>query len=296
LFSNGIIDLCTDNGKEFVATVVVQMLKAHNPNCFVITGRPRTPRDQGSVENANKLIQRVLKSISAERRLKGLEVNWTNLLGQVMSICNSQCGIRSLSTSSYQAVFGLQYHPVLQCTTSEMRECKNIFQALKLSPDDRLEKYVRDNDIVPIADDDVRGSDVQLEEDIDDVDDDEDEGEDINDDTFPDCDVEELLLCRVIEDDDKLGGVIEEGKYLVSVDDKLEMDLEDNINNGDKIDKLEPDLEDIVNTLETDLEDIVNTGMDTGFDVFDNSGVVAGYQTSACVCNGNCLANPHNGK
>jgi hypothetical protein len=38
------------------------------------------------VENANKIVQRVLKSISAEQRLKGLEVNWTNLLGQVMSV------------------------------------------------------------------------------------------------------------------------------------------------------------------------------------------------------------------
>ena len=85
---------------------MVDMLKANNPNCFLVTGRPRTPRDQGSVENANKLVQRVLKSISAERRLKGLEVNWTNLLGQIMSVCNSQTGMKSLNTSSYEAVFG----------------------------------------------------------------------------------------------------------------------------------------------------------------------------------------------
>jgi hypothetical protein len=68
---------------------VVELLKENNSNCFLVTGRPHTPRDQGSVENANKLVQHVLKSISAERHLKGLEVNWTNLLGQIMSICNS---------------------------------------------------------------------------------------------------------------------------------------------------------------------------------------------------------------
>jgi hypothetical protein len=85
---------------------VVDMLKANNPNCFLVTGPPCTPRDQGSVENASKLVQRVLKSISAERRLKGLEVSWTNLLGQIMSVCNSQSGMKSYSTSSYEAVFG----------------------------------------------------------------------------------------------------------------------------------------------------------------------------------------------
>ncbi len=79
---------------------MVELLKANNPNCFLVTGRPLTPCDQGSVENANKLVQRVLKSISADRRLKGLEVNWTNLLGQIMAVCNSQTGMKSLNTLS----------------------------------------------------------------------------------------------------------------------------------------------------------------------------------------------------
>ena len=86
------------------------------------------------------MVQRVLKSISAERRLKGLEVNWTNLLGQIMTVCNSHTGTRSLNTSSYQAVFGQRFHPVLRCTVSEMRECVSLSQCLRLSPDERLEK------------------------------------------------------------------------------------------------------------------------------------------------------------
>ncbi len=130
------INLQSDNGKELIATVVVELLKANNPNCFLVTGRPCTPRDQGSVESANKLVQHVLKSISAEHRSKGLEVNWTNRLGQTMAICNSQTGMKSLSTSSYESVFGQQYHPVLRCTVAEMRDCVSIFQHLKLSPDE----------------------------------------------------------------------------------------------------------------------------------------------------------------
>jgi hypothetical protein len=188
------------NGKEFIATVVVELLKANNPNCFLVTGRPRTPRDQGSVENANKLVQRVLKSISTDRCLKGLEVNWTNLLGEIMAVCNSQTGMKSNSTSSYEAVFGQRYHPVLQSTVTEMRDCVSIFQRLELSPDKRLEKYVKDHDIVDIDDADARGHNVQIiEEDSNDLDDaDESEGDDINNDTFPDCEKEDEIVCQEI--------------------------------------------------------------------------------------------------
>jgi len=132
--------LYADNGKEFIATIVVDLLRASNPNCFVVTGRPRTPRDQGSVESANKVVQQVLKSISSEMRLRNpdVTVNWTSLLGQVMSVCNSHSGMRKNSVSSYEAVFGKKFHPQVQVNVSELRECKSIFQRLKLSPDPRL--------------------------------------------------------------------------------------------------------------------------------------------------------------
>ena len=124
------ISCLSDNGKEFIATVVVDLMKESNPNCYLVMGRPRTPRDQGSVESANKLVQQVLKSISSENRLRSKEVNWTKLLGQVMSVCNSHSGIRKNSVSSYKAVFGQKYHQQTQCNLSEKRECKSIFQRL----------------------------------------------------------------------------------------------------------------------------------------------------------------------
>ena len=166
---------------------MVHLLMQHNPNIFIVTGRPRTPRDQGSVESANKLVQRVLKSISAERRMKGLDVNWTNLLGQVMAVCNSQTGTRSFSRSSYQAVYGQMYYPVLRCPVDMMRKCTSIHQRLKMSPDERLEKYVMDEDIVDIEDDhQVEASCYEDEVEVDDSL--EEEGDDINNNTFPDCD------------------------------------------------------------------------------------------------------------
>jgi hypothetical protein len=98
-----------------------------------------------SVESANKLVQRILKSISSERRLGSLDVNWTNLLGQVMSVCNCHSGRKKYSVSSYEAVFGQRFHPQLKCKREEMRQCRSIFQRLKLSPDERLDSIHSSN-------------------------------------------------------------------------------------------------------------------------------------------------------
>ena len=58
-----------DNGKEFTAKCVLQLLRNLNPNILTVTGCLRRPRDQGSVKNVNKLVKRILGSILAERRI-----------------------------------------------------------------------------------------------------------------------------------------------------------------------------------------------------------------------------------
>jgi hypothetical protein len=72
---NIISSLHADNGKEFITTIVVDLIMESNPNCFIVTGHPRTPRDLGSVESANKIVQQVLKSISSENCLWSIKVN-----------------------------------------------------------------------------------------------------------------------------------------------------------------------------------------------------------------------------
>jgi transposase InsO family protein len=66
----------TDNGKEFTAKEILTFLRQLNPNILAVTGRARRPSDQGSVENMNKLVTRVLGSTLAERRLAGEKPNW----------------------------------------------------------------------------------------------------------------------------------------------------------------------------------------------------------------------------
>jgi hypothetical protein len=169
--------------------MVVDMMMEHNRNCFIVTGGPRSPRDQGLVESANKQAQHVLKSISSERCLQSLKVNWTNLLGQVMSVCNSHSDWKKYDVSSYKAVFGQRYHSQLKCNLEDMRKCRSIYQRLKLSPNEHLKTYVCENDIVDIEFDNeaiAAAADVMKDNDIINNDDDK-QGREIDDNAFPEC-------------------------------------------------------------------------------------------------------------
>jgi transposase InsO family protein len=106
----------TDNGKEFTAKLIFKMLRELNPNILAVTGRPRRPRDQGFVENANALVKRVLGSVLAERRLAGDNPNWTEVVGSVAAVINSQCGLGKYHVSAYEAVFGQVYDHPFSCS------------------------------------------------------------------------------------------------------------------------------------------------------------------------------------
>ena len=90
----------TDNGKEFTANIILWLLCQLTPNIVAVTGQPRHPHDQGSVENVNALVKRVLGSVLMEYCLAGQNSNWTEVLGSVAAVINSQCGQGKLDVSS----------------------------------------------------------------------------------------------------------------------------------------------------------------------------------------------------
>jgi hypothetical protein len=148
-------NIYADNGKEFIVTIVWELLVKNNPNCFLVTGRPRTPQDQGSVESGNKLVSQIRKSLACKCRHAGLEDNWTKYLSQIMACCNSHAGQARQSILNYKAVFGMKYHAGLRRLLSEMRQCQNISERLCISPDERLAKLVEEMDIVDGITDEV---------------------------------------------------------------------------------------------------------------------------------------------
>ncbi len=82
----------TDNGKDFTAKDVLKFLPDLNQNILMVTGRPRHPSYQGSVESMNKFAKRTIGTVLAEYQLVGKHPNWTEVLGSVASAINMQHG------------------------------------------------------------------------------------------------------------------------------------------------------------------------------------------------------------
>ena len=109
----------TDNGKEFIGKEVLKCLRQICPNILTVQGRPRVPRDQGSVESMNKTVKRTIQAELAERRNNGDDPNWTEILGSIASAVNNQCGRGKHEVPSYNAVFGYPYHQEVNVTKEE---------------------------------------------------------------------------------------------------------------------------------------------------------------------------------
>jgi hypothetical protein len=58
----------TDNGKDF-GQAVLDDVKEYNPLAYTLTGSCRTPRHQGSVENANGGIKSIIGSMIADKKM-----------------------------------------------------------------------------------------------------------------------------------------------------------------------------------------------------------------------------------
>ena len=109
-----------------------------------MTGRPRRPQDQGSVENANATVKRALSSVLTERRLAGENPNWTEVLGSVAAVLNSQSGRGKNDVSAYEAVFGQVYDHPLTCSKEEAQCCWTIDERIRVTSEPYFKDYVRD--------------------------------------------------------------------------------------------------------------------------------------------------------
>ena len=75
-----------------------------NPNILSLTGQPCCPFDQGSIEGMNQLVKRIIGIVPTKQRLVADNPNWTQVLGLVTTVINSQHGHRKDDISSYEAI------------------------------------------------------------------------------------------------------------------------------------------------------------------------------------------------
>jgi hypothetical protein len=122
----------TDNIKKFTAKKVNKVLKSLSPSIVTITGRPRNPNDQESVENMNRIVKRIINSIEEEDRQAGKNPNWTMYLGRVMSaiISMEQQGYNGVS--SYKSVYGFPFGGNEQCSLIDLQKCSTVTERIKL--------------------------------------------------------------------------------------------------------------------------------------------------------------------
>ena len=116
-----------------------------NPHIYAVTGHPRRPQDQGSVESMNKLVKRILGTVLTERRLAGDNPNWTEVLGMVSATINSQHGRGKDDVSSFEAVYGQVLNHDMSCSKAEARECWTLPQLLKVTNDAEFAEYAGNN-------------------------------------------------------------------------------------------------------------------------------------------------------
>jgi transposase InsO family protein len=135
----------TDNGKEFTAKCILDLLCSRSPHITMVTGTPRTPSDQGLVKRANRTFKAMLYAFERQQRLRGETPNWT----EGMPYCVSSMNCREVhgvgGVSLYQAVFNMPYEESEMAIPSDMRSCSSAYEQLNLIKNSNFANMVRQN-------------------------------------------------------------------------------------------------------------------------------------------------------
>lgn len=144
----------TDNGNEVSSAEVVNILKRLHPGIITVTGRPRTPRDQGSVENANKVVKKTIALLEEEEKQAGNpNPSWVELLPRAMSAMNSVHGRQRDHCDPYSIVFGMEFNEPMISSINNLHKCKTVADRIKLLGTKEAERM----ESIGICADDVAG-------------------------------------------------------------------------------------------------------------------------------------------
>lgn len=102
--------LQSDNGKEFTARVIEEIVKLW-PECTIVHGSPRRPQTQGSVERSNQDVENMLRCWLHDNH----STNWS--VGCFfVQYCKNSSFHRIIGRSPYRALFGSDPKTVLKGT------------------------------------------------------------------------------------------------------------------------------------------------------------------------------------
>jgi hypothetical protein len=120
-------------------------MKTMSPNLTTVTGRPRTPRDQGSVERSNKVVKDMLYAFERDQRLNGETPNWVKAIPNVNAAINAREGEGKHCISSYEVVFNMPFHNREQVLPTVLRRCETVNQRRRLMEDSNFSDMLKSN-------------------------------------------------------------------------------------------------------------------------------------------------------
>jgi len=127
-----------DNGGEFIAQVVRDILK-QQPFVCTVTGRPRKPSDQGSIERLNQDVKKVIDHYIAVAKEAGEDdPSWLDMIPKATSAINNSVSYGNHKLTPYHHVFGMDFDcPIIGMPLSDMAKLKTV---------DELAAYAQDKD------------------------------------------------------------------------------------------------------------------------------------------------------
>ena len=130
----------TDNGSELVADIVVQAIRELHPDCFTVSGQPRNPREQGSIERSHQPVKSVLLYMVKEYKQRNPKSSytWVQFIGPAMGCINSSRSYGRNSTAPYTHVFVQDFRFPTSVATNKLRSASNPEQLSRVMGDAEL--------------------------------------------------------------------------------------------------------------------------------------------------------------
>ena len=154
--------LHTDNGKEFTGKEIIAEIRKLSRHMTTLTGRPRTPRDQGSVERVNRVVKGILAAFERQQMNDGKKPNWTEGIPTLNISINIKENYGAGGVSSYQAVFNQQYEESEQALPGDLRSCQTARERVSLMSGSKFEEMLTANnwehELEPVQEEDLDGN------------------------------------------------------------------------------------------------------------------------------------------
>jgi hypothetical protein len=120
-------------------------MKKMSPHLTTVHGRPRTPRDQGSVERANQVVKNMLYSFEREQHINGEKPNWTQAISHVNACINSKEQDGKHGISSYEVVFNMPLDDTDQILPSDLRQCETVKDRINIRKKSKFKDMLKEN-------------------------------------------------------------------------------------------------------------------------------------------------------